>query len=73
MNLRERIAWAAVLGLSAAGAAGWVGWSQEAAARRQDRVNVEEAMRYLSEKANRGMFLEAKRARDEAARGTDRQ
>jgi hypothetical protein len=73
MHLREKIAWAAIAVLSAVAAAGWVGWFWETAARRQDRANFEETIHYLAGKAARGMILEAKRARDEAIRGTDRQ
>ncbi len=73
MSVREKAAWAAVAALSVVAASGWGGWSREAAARRQDRADVEATIRHLGERATRGMFLEAQRARDEAARSTERQ
>jgi hypothetical protein len=73
MNIREKAAWAAVAALSVVAATGWGAWSWEAAARRQDHADAEATIHLLGEKAARGMFLEAQRARDEATRGTEGQ
>jgi hypothetical protein len=57
-----------ILGIAVAGS-GWLAYSFEHAARLQDRADLLDRMKYLHEKAARGMFLEAEQKRQEALRG----